>query len=38
MSERPDPDKVIPLPGDDEPLPDDDDDDQDLPDEQKPNI
>lgn len=30
MSERPDtdPDKVMPLPGDDEPLPDDDDDEQ----------
>lgn len=39
MSERPDtdPDSVEPLPGDDEPLPD-EDDDENLPGEQKPNI
>lgn len=39
MSERPDtdPDKIQPLPGEDEPLPD-DDDDENLPDENKPLI
>lgn len=41
MSERPDPDEVKPLPGDDLPLPDkedDESDDRDFPDNQKPVI
>lgn len=41
MSERPDPDDVKPLPGEDLPLPDEEDDETDdrgLPDDQKPII
>ncbi|EJL80932.1 MULTISPECIES: hypothetical protein [unclassified Pantoea] len=41
MSERPDDDDVIPLPGDDEPLPDEDDDlprDTEFPEDQQPKI
>lgn len=41
MSERPDDDDVIPLPGDDETLPDEDDDvprDTEFPEDQQPKI